>query len=42
MAERVPRAELVQIDSGHMIMWEEPDLFAGAIKAFHHDHLVAR
>jgi 3-oxoadipate enol-lactonase len=34
MAERLPRAELVYIDSGHMIMWEQPDLFAGAIKAF--------
>lgn len=34
IAERIPSSELVQIDSGHMIMWEEPDQFAGTIKGF--------
>jgi 3-oxoadipate enol-lactonase len=34
MADRLPRAQLVQIESGHMIMWEQPDLFADVIKDF--------
>jgi pimeloyl-ACP methyl ester carboxylesterase len=38
MAERLQRAQLVEIDSGHMIMWEQPDLFAEAIKAFLEGH----
>jgi 3-oxoadipate enol-lactonase len=42
MAERLPRAQLVEIDSGHMIMWEQPDLFADAIKSFLREHVVAR
>jgi pimeloyl-ACP methyl ester carboxylesterase len=41
MAERLPRAELVKIDSGHMIMWEQPDLFAAAIKGFLTEHATA-
>ena len=42
MAERLPRAQLVQIDSGHMIMWEQPDLFADAIKTFLMEHVATR
>ena len=42
MAERLPRATLVQIDSGHMIMWEQPELFAETIKAFVGEHLINR
>jgi 3-oxoadipate enol-lactonase len=42
MAERLPRAQLVQIDSGHMIMWEQPDLFAEAIKIFLKEHVIVR
>jgi pimeloyl-ACP methyl ester carboxylesterase len=42
MAERLARAELVEIDSGHMIMWEQPDLFADAIEAFLSEHLGSR
>jgi pimeloyl-ACP methyl ester carboxylesterase len=42
IAERLPRAQLVEIDSGHMIMWEQPDLFAEAIKTFLGEHLATR
>lgn len=42
IAERLPHAQLVEIDSGHMIMWEQPDLFAEAIKGFLEEHLVTR
>jgi pimeloyl-ACP methyl ester carboxylesterase len=38
MADRIPKSQLVEIDSGHMIMWEQPDLFAEAIKAFLNEH----
>jgi 3-oxoadipate enol-lactonase len=40
IAERLQRARLVEIDSGHMIMWEQPDLFAETIKAFLSEHVV--
>jgi 3-oxoadipate enol-lactonase len=42
MAERLQRGQLVEIDSGHMIMWEQPDLFAEAITTFLGEHLVTR
>ena len=42
IASWLPRAHLVQIDSGHMIMWEQPDLFAETIKAFLGEHVTAR
>ncbi|MEP7026855.1 MAG: alpha/beta hydrolase, partial [Actinomycetota bacterium] len=34
IAERLPAAQLVTVTSGHMIMWEEPEKFANAIKQF--------
>jgi pimeloyl-ACP methyl ester carboxylesterase len=42
MAERLPQAQLAQIDSGHMIMWEQPELFTEAIKAFLSEHSTTR
>jgi 3-oxoadipate enol-lactonase len=39
IAERLPRAQLVEIDSGHMIMWEQPDRFAAAIRDFLKEHV---
>jgi aminoacrylate hydrolase len=42
MAERLPRAQLVRIDSGRMFMWEQPDHFAEAINAFLGQHSVNR
>jgi pimeloyl-ACP methyl ester carboxylesterase len=41
MADRIPKSHLVEIDSGHMIMWERPDLFAAAIKAFLNEYSTA-
>ncbi|HEV3267154.1 MAG TPA: alpha/beta hydrolase [Acidimicrobiales bacterium] len=40
MADRLPKSQLVEIDSGHMIMWERPDLFAEAIKTFIEGHFA--
>jgi|GEM_PF-1757890 len=40
MADRIPKSRLVEIDSGHMIMWEQPDSFADAIKSFLKEHSV--
>ncbi len=34
MAERLPHVRAVEIDSGHMIMWERPEEFAAAIREF--------
>jgi pimeloyl-ACP methyl ester carboxylesterase len=35
LAARIPRARLVIFpDLGHLLFWEDPDRFAGAVTAF--------
>lgn len=34
MAERIPAARYLELDAGHLAPFEEPEAFAGAVRAF--------